>query len=84
MREVEAIMMVRALLTEFQAESKAKLEGGLVNTVFKVRDQVMLRTKELLNAAVTGKLRPRWDGRSCTHTLWLCHAKCGVAPLTTQ
>jgi hypothetical protein len=30
--------------------------------VFKVGDQVLLRTKELLDAADIGKLRPRWDG----------------------
>jgi len=33
-----------------------------VDTVFKVGDQVMLRTKELLDAAEIGKLRPRWEG----------------------
>ena len=30
--------------------------------MFKVGDQVLLRTKELLDAADIGKLRPRWDG----------------------
>jgi hypothetical protein len=35
---------------------------GRVDTVFKVGDQVLLRTKELLDAADIGKLRPRWDG----------------------
>ncbi len=27
-----------------------------------MRDKVLLRTKELLDAADIGKLRPRWDG----------------------
>ncbi len=35
---------------------------GRVDTVFKVGDRVLLRTKELLDAADIGKLRPRWDG----------------------
>jgi hypothetical protein len=30
--------------------------------VFKVGDQVLLLTQELLDAADIGKLRPRWDG----------------------
>jgi len=30
--------------------------------VFKVGDRVLLRTKELLDAADIGKLRPRWEG----------------------
>ncbi len=30
--------------------------------MFKVGDQVLLRTKELLDAADIGKLRPRWEG----------------------
>ena len=30
--------------------------------MFKVGDLVLLRTKELLDAADIGKLRPRWDG----------------------
>ena len=33
-----------------------------VDTVFQVGDRVLLRTKELLDAADTGKLRARWDG----------------------
>ena len=60
MREVEAA--VRALLMEAQTACKAKLDTGRVDTVFKVGDQVLLRTKELLDAADIGKLRPRWDG----------------------
>ena len=53
---------VRELLAAAQQECKAKLYAGRVNTVFKVGDQVLLRTKELLDAAEIGKLRPRWDG----------------------
>ena len=30
--------------------------------MFKVGDRVLLRTKELLDAADIGKLRPRWHG----------------------
>ena len=55
---------VRELLAAAQAERKAKLDAGRVDTVFKVGDWVLLprRTKELLDAADIGKLRPRWDG----------------------
>ena len=43
-------------------EPKAALDRGLVDRTLQVGDQVMLRTKELLDAAVVGKLRPRWEG----------------------
>ena len=49
MREVEA--SVRELLAAAQAEQKAKLDAGLVYTVFTVGDRVLLRTTELLDAA---------------------------------
>ena len=49
MREVEAT--VRELLAAAQAEQKAKLDAGLVYTVFTVGDRVLLRTTELLDAA---------------------------------
>jgi hypothetical protein len=49
MREMERT--VRELLTAAQQERKAKLDAGLVDTVFKVGDQVLLQTKELLDAA---------------------------------
>ncbi len=59
-------LTVRELLAAAQTERKAKLDrvAGRVNTVsrFKVGDRVLLRTKELLEAADIGKLRPRWDG----------------------
>ena len=57
MRELE--LQVRELLAAAQQERKAKLDAGRVDTVFKVGDQVLLRTKELLDAADIGKLRPR-------------------------
>jgi hypothetical protein len=60
MRALE--LMVRELLAAAQQERKAKLDVGWVDTVFKVGDRVLLRTKELLDAADIGKLRPRWDG----------------------
>ena len=60
MRSIEATM--RELLATTQAASKAKLDAGRVDTVFKVGYCVLLRTKELLDAADIGKLRPRWDG----------------------
>jgi hypothetical protein len=60
MREME--LTVRELLAAAQQERKAKLDAGRVDTVFQVGDRVLLRTKELLDAAEIGKLRPRWDG----------------------
>jgi hypothetical protein len=53
---------VQELLGAAQAARKAKLDPGRVDTVFKVGDRVLLRTKELLDDADIGKLRPRWDG----------------------
>jgi hypothetical protein len=53
---------VRNLLHAAQQERKAALDVGRVDTVFRVGDRVMLRTKELLDAAEIGKLRPRWEG----------------------
>ncbi len=41
-----------------QAARKAELDVGRVDTVFKVGDVMLLRTKELLDAADIGKLRP--------------------------
>ncbi len=49
---------VRELLAAAQAKLKAKLDAGRVDTVFKVGDRMLLRTKELLDAADIGKLRP--------------------------
>ena len=60
MRAMEST--VRELLAVAQAERKAKLDAGRVYTVFQVGDRVPLRTKELFDAADTGKLRLRWDG----------------------
>ena len=53
---------VRALLHAAQQERKLALDQGRVDTVFQVGDEVLLRTKELLDAAEIGKLRPRWEG----------------------
>jgi len=53
---------VRTLLHAAQMERKALLDRGRVDTVFQVGDEVLLRTKELLDAAEIGKLRPRWEG----------------------
>ena len=53
---------MRELLAAAQAERKVKLDAGRVDTVFKVGDRVLLRTKELLDSAEIDKLRPRWDG----------------------
>ena len=60
MRDLE--LTVRELLAAAQQERKVKLDAGRVDTVFKVGDRVLLRTKELLDAADIGKLRPRWEG----------------------
>ena len=53
---------VRALLHAAQQERKAAMDKGRVDPVFRVGDEVMLRTAELLHAADIGKLRPRWEG----------------------
>ncbi len=60
MRELE--LQVRELLAAVQQERRAKLDAGRVDTVFKVGDQVLLRTKELLDAVDIGKLLLRWEG----------------------
>ena len=53
---------VRELLRAAQLDPKAKVDAGRVDTVFQVGDQVMLRTKKLLDVADIGKLRPWWGG----------------------
>ena len=53
---------LRELRAAAQAEREAKLDAGRVDTVFNVGDWVLLRTKELLDAADIGKLRQGWDG----------------------
>jgi hypothetical protein len=60
MHEIEAT--VRELLAAAQAERKAKLDAGRVDTVFAVGDRALLRTKELFDVADIGKTRQRWDG----------------------
>ena len=49
MRAMEST--ARELLAAAQVERKAKLDTGRVDTVFQVGDRVLLRTKELLDAA---------------------------------
>jgi hypothetical protein len=71
-RMLEMEMAVLALLLpEAQAARKAQLDAGRVDTVFKIGDKVLLRTKELLDAAAAdiGQLRPRWD---CPFTVLAC------------
>jgi hypothetical protein len=63
MHEIEAT--VRELLAAALAERKAKLDAGRVDTVFAVGDRALLRTKELLDVADIGKLRPRWRPLHC-------------------
>jgi hypothetical protein len=55
---------VRELLAAAQAERKAELNAGRVDTVFKVGEWVLLQTKGLLEHADIGELRPRWDGQA--------------------
>ncbi len=52
---------VHALLLETQQSRKTVLDRGRFDTVLQVGDQVMLRIKELLDAAEIGKLRPQCD-----------------------
>jgi hypothetical protein len=49
---------VRALLQMAQQACKEVLDRGRVDTIFQVGDQVLLRTRELLDAAEIGNLRP--------------------------
>ena len=54
---------MQELLAAEQADRKAQLDAGRVDTVFRVGGRgVLLRTEEPLDAAKIGKLRPRWDG----------------------
>ena len=53
---------VRRLLHAAQAERKAKLDPGRVDVKFAPGDLVLVRSKELLDAADIGKLRDRWEG----------------------
>ena len=52
---------VRALLHAAQQEREAAVDQGRVETPFQVGEQVMVRTKELLDAAEVGKLRQGWE-----------------------
>ena len=44
------------------AERKAKLDSGWIDVKFTPGDLVLVRSKELLDAAEIGKLRDRWEG----------------------
>ena len=45
-----------------QQERKEALDRGRVDTTFQLGNQVMLRTKELLDSTEVGKLLKRWEG----------------------
>ena len=53
---------MRGLLAAAPAERQARLDAGRVDAAFRVGDRALLRTKERLDAAGIGKLRPRRDG----------------------
>ena len=59
MKALEQEVRRRALLHAAEQERKAVLDRGRMDTTFQVGDQVMLQTKELLDAAEVGKLQPR-------------------------
>ena len=56
---------MRELLAVAQTDRKAK--PNRVDMVFQVGDRVLPRTKELLDSANIGKLRPRWDSHFQVH-----------------
>ena len=76
---------MKALEQEVQQEPKAAMDWVRVDTTFLVGDQMMLLTKQLLDAAELGKLRPPGDGplpvaavagpRANTYTLSLSERK---------
>jgi hypothetical protein len=57
MREMKSELTVHELLVAAQQERKANLDAGRADTVFKVGDQVLLRTKEQLDAVDVSKLQ---------------------------
>ena len=65
-------MRLQWLLAAAQAARKAILYAGRVDTVFKVGDRVLLRTKELLDTAEIGKLRGLCPRRNCPFTATAC------------
>ena len=50
---------MQQLLAAAQTDWKAKLDADRVDTVFKVGDNMLLRTKKMLDSADMGRLRPR-------------------------
>ena len=53
---------MRRLLHAAQAERKAKLDPGRVDVKLARGNLVLVRTKDLFNAAGIGKLRDQWEG----------------------
>jgi hypothetical protein len=61
---------VRELLHTAQQARQEAMDRGRVDTIFQVGDQVLLRTRELLDAAEIGKLSPHPEeraGRAAPH-----------------
>jgi hypothetical protein len=86
----ELMKEVRASLLAAQQARKEQLDRDRVETVFnsgRVGDQVLLRTKELLDAAEIGKLRPRWEGpfgvTLPSRPSQVMLPRCSTPPLTT-
>ena len=69
-----------------EAQGGAGSGPGWVNTTFQVGDQVMLRIKEVLDAAEVGTLRPRWEdpftmaSLACPNTCTLTLPPSGTPP----
>ena len=55
--------MEKTVLELLAAAQAKRLDASRVDTVFQVGDRVLLRTKELLEAADISMLRPRRDCR---------------------
>ena len=70
-----AVAAVRELLAAAKAARRTKLDAGLVDTVFMAGDRVLLRIKEVLDAADVGKLCPRW-----TRPILVSCARVGTYP----
>ena len=63
---------MRGLLAAAPAERQARLDAGRVDTAFEVGDRALLRTKERLDAADIGKLRPREGKARLRFTVTAC------------
>ena len=60
MQEIKATVLER--LAAAQADRKAKLDAGRVDTVFKAGGGCCCGPPSCIDATDIGKLRPRWDG----------------------